>query len=496
MGETNKYRYNSKEERYLRVNRLLLLATDAVQAVLMLYIWMKFGAGKLSFVETMAMTLLILACVVINSCVQATNKHGARLKVVASVGYGIEFIAITFLMDSNVALMGAIGMLIVQIPYYDRKVFKAITGYYMVVFFATLVIEYIKQGKTDEDTVLMMLVTYGVLYVLARTETISKEFSDHALGSVEEQNQKQKSMLDNIITISGTVKEQSDKSTEMVEQLAHSTEQVATSMEEISSATNLTAENIAQQSVMTQNIQEAITQTGDRSKRMVEVAQDSEEGIRENIAIMGTLQEQATQIAQTNQLVTASMKNLQEKTKEGEAIAGMILEISSQTNLLALNASIESARAGEAGRGFAVVADQIRQLAEQTKDSTESITQIINDLRNNAQEASDSVEQSVTATEEQNEKILAASESFQHLEKNLSMLMEDIGEIDSKIGELSQSNNTIVENITQLSATTQEVTASAQQANSVSEQNKNLAENTKDAIQTMRNATDRLEQYL
>lgn len=42
--------------------------------------------------------------------------------------------------------------------------------------------------------------------------------------------------------------------------------------------------------------------------------------------------------------------------------------------------AIEAARAGEAGKGFAVVADQIRILADQTKQATENISSILDEL--------------------------------------------------------------------------------------------------------------------
>ena len=176
---------------------------------------------------------------------------------------------------------------------------------------------------------------------------------------------------------------------------------------------------------------------------------------------MDDLKKQSAVIAQTNSEVASSMRELQDRTSAVKSIADTIFSISSQTNLLALNASIESARAGEAGRGFAVVADEIRQLAEKTRQETENIANILEQLSENAQTAADAVERSVTAAGAQDEMIAQASESFGAMNQNVNELVTDIGEIDTMLNNLSKANNQIVENIMQLSATTEEVTASS-----------------------------------
>jgi methyl-accepting chemotaxis protein len=81
--------------------------------------------------------------------------------------------------------------------------------------------------------------------------------------------------------------------------------------------------------------------------------------------------------------VEAADRQAERLNAAAQAMSGiveMISNITGQINLLALNATIESARAGEAGRGFAVVASEVKNLANQAKGATDTISREIQSL--------------------------------------------------------------------------------------------------------------------
>ena len=177
---------------------------------------------------------------------------------------------------------------------------------------------------------------------------------------------------------------------------------------------------------------------------------------------MEELKNQSEQIAATNHEVTESMTRLQNKTKEVEEIAGMILNISNQTNLLALNASIESARAGEAGRGFAVVAEEIRKLAD---NSAEAAGEIRNNVENISAQTGVSVESAKQAGEmvaQQTEAVREVIGVFQDMSDAMDKLFDGLKEILAGTERADKEREDTLEAVHNISSIIEETAASAE----------------------------------
>lgn len=71
---------------------------------------------------------------------------------------------------------------------------------------------------------------------------------------------------------------------------------------------------------------------------------------------------------------------LPDKVEKIKVVTNVMEAIAQKTDLLSLNASIEATRAGESGKGFAIVAEEIRNMAENSKQSSQTITRLVEDI--------------------------------------------------------------------------------------------------------------------
>jgi methyl-accepting chemotaxis protein len=84
------------------------------------------------------------------------------------------------------------------------------------------------------------------------------------------------------------------------------------------------------------------------------------------------------------QQVEFTIKNSSELEKAASEVnqtVQLIKRVANQTNLLGFNASIEAARAGDAGRGFTVVAQEVKRLADESRQSIDSIRRLMHSMQ-------------------------------------------------------------------------------------------------------------------
>lgn len=112
-------------------------------------------------------------------------------------------------------------------------------------------------------------------------------------------------------------------------------------------------------------------------------------------------------------------------------ILSSIETIAAQTNLLALNATIEAARAGEAGKGFAVVANEVKSLAGQTAQSTEQISKLVSNLREEMAGIVDTMHSGTAALGD-------GRQAMQAMEERMSEIGDLVAETSHNMREVSE----------------------------------------------------------
>ena len=420
------YRFAKIEEQVRKINKFLCISTAILNVISFAIIFVSYMRGYREKLYTFGLLAIMIITSVGGMIIYKKNKDSVVLRYFMLIGLSIIMALLIYGFNSYYMRVLSVVPLMGCALFFDTK-FAKISGVIVTIenFAITLFREFVLHDYKNEqfmDNITIAVVIMVMMFVLWYITNVGKMFNGDSIDKAKHEADLQQEMMDDVLHIAEQVRTGTANAMELIQALEKSSEIVSSSVGDISISTSHTAENIGNQSLMTNDIQNHLEQTVHRAENMVRIASRTNELNEASLKNVERLSEESKVLAETNEAVTTSMNQLQQNVNNVKEITKTIFNISSQTNLLALNASIESARAGEAGRGFAVVADEIRALSEKTRQETENITQILEALEANANETASAVSRSLEVGNVQEEMIAEVAGQFEEMSSNVNEL--------------------------------------------------------------------------
>lgn len=423
-----------------------------------------YGVSLLGWVMIMLIThsVTIVGLAVMAVCYAMTvfwgltqgKRENTHIKM--SFTYLIPYIVVS--LTSSVKIYPVVFITVYALIVYQNVRLVAYgTGATVIVNIIDIGMSMMRGQMTPDDAAseLISTILFGLfcMYTVLRIYYATKENMDQ----IQKQTNEAIQVANHVGAISQDILDNFHTITDGMHNITNQANENKGALSDISSASSVNSEEMNHQSELTQNIYGIVQETQASAERVQQNAQDVYEKVSEGVVLSEDMRMQAQEVSADIEATNQIISDLVGQIQGVSTITDAILAISSQTNLLALNASIEAARAGEAGKGFAVVADEIRTLAEQTKHSTEEITQIMNQLILVANQSVEKMNRCVEGIQLQNTKIDDVNGSFEQTKKNVGALKTMVDGIIDGVNEVSNNTAQIVNSVVSVSENTNRV---------------------------------------
>lgn len=269
---------------------------------------------------------------------------------------------------------------------------------------------------------------------------------------------------------------------------------VMSSVDEVTRGAASQAENTKNASEHMVSMENLMIETGKEAAALNESADHMMASSDQTSKTMKELKTISEEVEAVVTMVAEQTKQTNESAIMIHKAAGFISKIAGQTNLLSLNASIEAAQAGEAGRGFAVVAKEIQKLAEQSKDTSTNIDQIVNTLIVNSDRVVELIKHMQEIIQNQNQYILNTEKSVHGVMEEIHTSIAKIRRIESTTQELENARKKIVDTIVELSNIAQTNVTSTQETSDIISQVSHRLKEVEQSAVNLRKTADILKQ--
>ena len=424
----------------------------------------------------------------------STKGKSKVIKYLAPISYMVFYAVALFENNYAVTCGFYFPMIAVIIMYYDLKYIGIIAGGMLAcnvggVVYHAMTTDYTPAMVTQWEIQIAASLLLGVfLWYSCR---ILVEINKGKIDEVEDALTQSEKYSQDIAQATKKISEAVSKVKDDLKSSTNNNNEVNMSMHEVFGGVHSMSEELQKQTIAMQTSQERIDEVVNAASSIAELSTATRNDFIVGNDEITKAKDVSDRISNSSKSTKEAMSVLVEKTKEAMGILEVIQGISSQTNLLALNASIEAARAGVLGKGFSVIADEIRDLSESTKEATETISDLLQELSGSEQHVGQDMTQTIEDVEIQVQTIDSAFEKFAGINENLKSLDEEIDKISASVEELSSENSQVVDATLQMSGVSEELSASVTE---VDELSKRSSENFESILLEIEHISDTMSQ--